>query len=192
MIQCEQARDKAGYANHTSEGERTTVKITVTKCRKIKEWYDTIGGEEECSAIFHHVTYKRHKLTFRVEMSDGRIYETTHTVNGCDDYHESGWLGNPINDVDQFTRDIQAATFPDTVFFDEYDEEYENAEKNNDENRVAVCLMYPSDRAKAEQAAIDTLISDIVDEYAAWYFENKGRGIAPYVQRMIDGFAPLI
>ena len=168
------------------------MKITVTKCRKIKEWYDTIGGEEECSAIFHHVTYKRHKLTFRVEMSDGRIYETTHTVNGCDDYHESGWLGNPINDVDQFTRDIQAATFPDTVFFDEYDEEYENAEKNNDENRVAVCLMYPSDRAKAEQAAIDTLISDIIDEYAAWYFENKGRGIAPYVQRMIDGYAPLI
>lgn len=107
----------------------------------------TIGGEEEFSAIFHHVTYKRHKLTFRVEMSDGRIYETTHTVNGCDDYHESGWLGNPINDVDQFTRDIQAATFPDMAFF---------------------------------------------DEYAAWYFENEGRGIAPYVQRMIDGFAPLI
>lgn len=78
------------------------------------------------------------------------------------------------------------------ALFDEYDEEYENAEKNNDENRVAVCLMYPSDRAKAEQAAIDTLISDIVDEYAAWYFENEGRGIAPYVQRMIDGFAPLI
>ena len=147
MIQCEQARDKAGYANHTSEGERTAVKITVTKCRKIKEWYDTIGGEEELSAISHHVTYKRHKLTFRVEMSDGRIYETTHTVNGRDDYHESGWLGNPINDVDQFTRDIQAATFPDMVFF---------------------------------------------DEYAAWYFENEGRGIAPYVQRMIDGFAPLI
>ena len=82
------------------------MKITVTKARKIKEWYDTIGGEEECSAIFHHVTYKRHKLTFRVEMSDGRTYETTHTVNGCNDYHESGWLGNPINEVEQFTRDI--------------------------------------------------------------------------------------
>lgn len=105
------------------------MKITATKARKIKEWYDTIGGEEECSAIFHHVTYKRHKLTFRVEMSDSRTYETTHTVNGCDDYHESGWLGNPINEVEQFTRDIQAATFPDMVFFDEYDEEYENAEK---------------------------------------------------------------
>ena len=105
------------------------MKITVTKVRKIKEWYDTIGGEEECSAIFHHVTYKRHKLIFRVEMSDGRTYETTHTVNGCDDYHESGWLGNPINDVDQFTRDIQAATFPDLMFFDEY-EEHENAYKN--------------------------------------------------------------
>ena len=34
------------------------MKITVTKCRKIKEWYDTIGGEEELSAIFHHVTYR--------------------------------------------------------------------------------------------------------------------------------------
>lgn len=168
------------------------MKITVTKARKIKEWYDTIGGEEECSAIFHHVTYKRHKLTFRVEMSDGRTYETTHTVNGCDYDCESLWLGDPINEVEQFTRDIEAATFPDMVFFDEYDEEYENAEKANNENRVAVCLMYPSDRAKAEQAAIDTLISDIVDEYAAWYFENEGRGIAPYVQRMIDGFAPLI
>lgn len=168
------------------------MKITVTKCRKIKEWYDTIGGEEELSAIFHHVTYKRHKLTFRAEMSDGRAYETKHVVNGCDYDCESFWLGSPINDVEQFTRDIQAATFPDMAFFDEYDEEYENAEKNNDENRVAVCLMYPSDRAKAEQAAIDTLISDIVDEYAAWYFENEGRGIAPYVQRMIDGFAPLI
>lgn len=27
------------------------MKITVTKARKIKEWYDTIGGEEECTAI---------------------------------------------------------------------------------------------------------------------------------------------
>lgn len=168
------------------------MKITVTKARKIKEWYDTIGGEEECSAIFHHVTYKRHKLTFRVEMSDGRTYETTHTVNGCDYDCESLRLGDPINDVDQFTRDIQAATFPDMVFFDEYDEEYENAEKANNENRVAVCLMYPSDRAKAEQAAIDTLIADIVDEYSAYYFENEDRGIKPYIQKMIDGYAPLI
>lgn len=38
------------------------MKITVTKCRKVKEWYETIGGEEELSAIFHHVTYKRNKL----------------------------------------------------------------------------------------------------------------------------------
>lgn len=167
------------------------MKIAVTKVRAIREWYDTIGGEEELSAIFHHVTYKRHKLSFRVEMSDGRTYEATHTVNGCDDYHESGWLGNPINDVDQFTRDIQAATLPDLVFFDEY-EEHETAEKANSERSVAVWLMYPSDRAKAEQAAIDTLISDIVDEYAAWYFENEGRGIKPYIQKMIDGFAPLI
>lgn len=168
------------------------MKITVTKCRKIKEWYDTIGGEEELSAIFHHVTYKRHKLTFRVEMSDGRAYTTTHTVNGCNYDCESFWLGDPINDVEQFTRDIQAATFPDMVFFDEYGEEYENAEKNNDENRVAVCLMYPSDRAKAEQTAIDALISDIVDEYSAWYFENEDRGIKPYIQKMIDGYRPLI
>ena len=168
------------------------MKITVTKARKIKEWYDTIGGEEECSAIFHHVTYKRHKISFRVEMSDGRTYQTTHTVNGCDDYYESGWLGNPINDVEQSTRDIQAATFPDMAFFDEYDEEYENAEKANNENRVAIWLMYPSDRAKAEQAAIDTLIADIVDEYSAYYFENEDRGITPYIQKMIDGYAPLI
>ena len=133
------------------------MKITVTKVRKIKEWYDTIGGEEECSAIFHHVTYKRHKPTFSVEMSDGRAYETKRVANGCDDYHESGWLGNPINDVDQFTRDIEAATFSDLIFFDEYDEEYESAEKANSERSVAVWLMYPSDRAKAEQAAIDTV-----------------------------------
>lgn len=52
--------------------------------------------------------------------------------------------------------------------------------------------MYPSDRDKAEQTAIDTLIADIVDEYAAWYFENENRGIAPYIQKMIDGYAPLI
>lgn len=168
------------------------MKITVTKCRKVKEWYDTIGGEEELSATFHHVTYKRHKLTFRIEMSDGRAYETTHTVNGCNYYYESLWLGDPINDIPQFTRDIQAATFPDMIFFDEYDEEYENAEKQNDENSVAVCLMYPSDRTKAEQAAIDTLISDIVDEYSAYYFENEDRGITPYIQKMIDGYAPLI
>ena len=168
------------------------MKITVTKVRKIKEWYDTIGGEEELSAIFHHVTYKRHKLSFRVEMSDGRTYTTTHTVNGCDYDCESFWLGDPINDIPQFTRDIEAATFPDLIFFDEYGEEYENVEKNNNERSVAVCLMYPSDRAKAEQAAIDTLIADIVDEYSAYYFENEGRGIAPYIQKMIDGYAPLI
>lgn len=167
------------------------MKITVTKARKIKEWYDTIGGEEECSAIFHHVTYKRHKLAFRVEMSDGRTYETTYTVNGCDYYHESLWLGNPINDIPQFTRDIEAATFPDLVFFDEYDE-HETAEKANDERSIAVWLMYPSDRAKAEQAAINTLIADIVDEYSAYYFENEDRGIKPYIQKMIDGYAPLI
>lgn len=167
------------------------MKITITKVRKIKEWYDTIGGEEECSAIFHHVTYKRHKLSFRVEMSDGRTYTTTHTVNGCDYDCESLWLGDPINDIPQFTRDIESATFPDLVFFDEY-EEHETAEKANSERSVAVWLMYPSDRAKAEQTAIDTLIADIVDEYAAWYFENEDRGIAPYIQKMIDGYAPLI
>lgn len=167
------------------------MKITVTKVHKTKEWYDTIGGEEELSAIFHHVTYKRHKLAFRVEMSDGRAYETTYTVNGCDYYHESLWLGNPINDVEQFTRDIHAATFPDLVFFDEY-EEYESAEKNNDERSVAVWLMYPSDRAKAEQTAIDNLITEIIDEYSAWYFENEDRGIKPYIQKMIDGYRPLI
>ena len=168
------------------------MKITVTKCRKVKEWYETIGGEEECSAIFHHVTYKRHKISFSVEMSDGRAYETTHTVNGCDYDCESFWLGDPINDVEQFTRDIEAATFPDLIFFDEYGEEYESAEKANDERSVAVCLMYPSDRAKAEQAAIGTLVSDIIDAYASWYFENERRGIKPYIQKMIDGYAPLI
>ena len=167
------------------------MKITVAKVHKIKEWYDTIGGEEELSAIFHHVTYKRHKLAFRVEMSDGRAYETTYTVNGCDYYHESLWLGNPINDIPQFTRDIENATFPDLVFFDEY-EEYESAEKNNDERSVAVWLMYPSDRAKAEQTAIDNLITEIIDEYSAWYFENEDRGIKPYIQKMIDGYRPLI
>ena len=112
-------------------------------------------------------------------------------VNGCDDYYESLWLGDPINDIPQFTRDIEAATFPDLVFIDEYDE-YETAEKANSERSVAVWLMYPSDRAKAEQAAIDTLIADIVDEYSAYYFENEDRGIAPYIQKMIDGYAPLI
>ena len=175
-----------GYANR--KRGRRSIKITVAKARKIKEWYDTIGGEEELSAIFHHVTYKRHKLTFRVEMSDGRAYETTHIVNGCDDYHESLWLGNPINDVDQFTRDIQAAAFPDLILFDEYGEEYDAAEQANDERSVAVYLMYPKDRAKAEQTAIDTIIADIVDEYSAYYFENEGRGIAPYIQKMIDGY----
>lgn len=45
---------------------------------------------------------------------------------------------------------------------------------------------------KAEQTAIDTLIAGIVDEYAAWYFENEDRGIKPYIQKMIDGYAPLI
>lgn len=167
------------------------MKITVTKARKVKERYDTIGGEEELSAIFHHVTYKRHKLTFHIEMSDGRAYETTHTVNGCNSYHESMWLGDPINDIPQFTRDIESATFPDLVFFDEY-EDHENAEKANSERSVAIWLMYPSDRAKAEQAAIDTLIADIIDEYSAYYFENEDRGIAPYIQKMIDGYAPLI
>lgn len=167
------------------------MKITVTKVRKIKEWYDTIGGEEELSAILHHVTYKRHKLTFRVEMSDGRTYTTTHTVNGCDYDCESLWLGDPINDIPQFTRDIESATFPDLVFFDEY-EEYENVEKNNNERSVAVWLMYPSDRAKAEQAAINPLIADIVNEYSAYYFENEDRGIVPYIRKMIDGYAPLI
>ena len=167
------------------------MKITVTKVRKIKEWYDTIGGEEELSAIFHHVTYKRHKLSFRVEMSDGRTYTTTHTVNGCDYDYESLWLGDPINDIPQFTRDIESATFPDLVFIDEYDE-YENAEQANDEHSVAIWTMYPIDRAKAEQAAIDTLIADIIDEYSAYYFENEDRGIAPYIQKMIDGYAPLI
>lgn len=167
------------------------MKITVTKVRKIKEWYDTIGGEEECSAIFHHVTYKRHKLTFRVEMSDGRTYETTHTVNGCDNYHESLWLGDPINDIPQFTRDIEAATFPDLTFIDEYDK-YETAEKANSERSVAIWTMYPIDRAKAEQTAIDALIAEIIDEYSAYYFENEDRGIKPYIQKMIDGYAPLI
>lgn len=167
------------------------MKITVTKARKIKEWYEVFGGEEECSAVLHHVTYKRHKLTFRVTMGDGRTYETKHVVNGCDDYYESLCLGDPINDIPQFTRDIEAATFPDLVFIDEYDE-YENAEQANDEHSVAIWTMYPIDRAKAEQAAIDNLIADIIDEYSAYYFENEGRGIAPYIQKMIDGYAPLI
>ena len=52
--------------------------------------------------------------------------------------------------------------------------------------------MYPKDRAKAEQTAIDALIADIVDEYSAYYFENEDRGIKPYIQKMIGGYAPLI
>lgn len=125
------------------------MKISVTKAHKISsESHDFT--DEALSSVIDIVTDKKHKLDFLVEMSDGRSYEATATVVGCDNYHESMWLDNPINDIPQFSKDIESVSFPDLVFYEDYDDSVA-AERENDESSVAIWIMYPSDRRLAEQ-----------------------------------------
>lgn len=141
---------------------------------------------DELSSVIHIVTDTEHELTFLVEMSDGRTYETSAVVRGCDDYHESMWLGSPVNDIDKFSKDIEAVSFPDLVFYDDYDE-YSVAEIGNSESFVAFWLMYPNDRQKAEQRAIDNFIKEIIPAWSAEYFGNEG-AMNEYIQGMIKGY----
>lgn len=141
---------------------------------------------DELSSVIHIVTDTKHKLSFLVEMSDGRAYESSAVVNGCDDYHESMWLDSPVNDINRFANDIQGTAFPDLVFYDDYDE-YDEAESKNDESFVAFWLMYPNDRQEAEQRAIDNFIKEIIPAWSAEYFGNEG-AINKYIQGMIKGY----
>lgn len=163
------------------------MKISVTQSRKVKEWHDVFGGDEDCSAVLYHVTYTKHKLAFLVEMSDGRSYTSSHVVSGSSDYHESLGMGDSvINDIPQFSKDIENAVFPDLAFCDDYDE-YAAAELGNDRENVAVWLMYPEDREKAEQEAVDNLIKQLVSSYSSESLGDDGAGFEAYIWDMIGG-----
>lgn len=144
---------------------------------------------DELSSVIHIVTDTKHKLSFLVEMSDGRAYESSAVVNGCDDYHESMWLDSPVNDINRFAKDIQGTAFPDLVFYDDYDE-FDEAESKNNESAVAIWLMYPNDRQQAEQEAIDNLIEQVISAWSAEYFGNEGR-MNDYIQCMIRGLSTI-
>lgn len=144
---------------------------------------------DELSSVIHIVTDTKHKLTFLVEMSDGRTYESTAVVNGCDDYHESMWLDSPINDIGKFSKGIQGTAFPDLVFYDDYDE-YDEAESKNNDSTVAIWLMYPNDRRQAEQKAIDNLIEQVISAWSAEYFGNED-AMKDYIQCMISGLSTI-
>lgn len=144
---------------------------------------------DELSSVIHIVTDTKHKLSFLVEMSDGRTYESTAVVNGCDDYHESMWLDSPVNDINRFANDIQGTDFPDLVFYDDYDE-FDEAESKNDERTVAIWLMYPNDRQQAEQKAIDNLIEQVISAWSSEYFGNEGE-MNDYIQCMISGLSTI-
>lgn len=144
---------------------------------------------DELSSVIHIITDTKHKLTFLVEMSDGRTYESTAVVNGRDDYHESMWLDSPVNDIPKFSKNIQATAFPDLVFYDDYDE-YNEAESKNGESAVAIWLMYPDDRQAAEQKAVDNLIEQVISAWSAEYFGNEGR-LNEYIQCMISGLSTI-
>lgn len=163
------------------------MKISVTKVRKTCSTYIDLT-DEALSATIDIVTITEHKVNFLVEMSDGRSYESTTTVAGTDSYCMG--IDSPINDISKFSEDIQDAAFPDLVFYDDYDE-YAAAEERNDENRVAIWLMYPNDRAAAEQAAVDNLVKQLVSAYSSAYFGDEGTGFDEYVRSMIRGYVLL-
>ena len=71
-------------------------------------------------------------------------------------------------------------------FYDDYDE-YAAAELGNDRENVAICLMYPEDRKKAEQEAVDNLIKQLVSTYSSEYFGDEYAGFEAYILDMIGG-----
>ena len=160
------------------------MKISVSKSKLISSKSHDLT--DELSSVIHIVTDTEHELTFLVEMSDGRTYESSAVVRGCDDYYESMCLGSPVNDIYKFSKDIEAVSFPDLVFYDDYDE-YSAAEISNSESFVAFWLMYPNDRQEAEQRAIDNFIKEIIPAWSAEYFGNEG-AINKYIQGMIKGY----
>lgn len=164
------------------------MKISVTKVRKIRSTYIDLT-DEALSATIDIVTITEHKVNFLVEMSDGRSYESTTTVTGTDSYDCMG-IDSPVNDIDKFSKDIEAAVFPDLVFYDEY-EEHADAERANNENAVAIWLMYPNDRQAAEQKAVDNLVKQVIDAWSFEYFGNDDKGVDAYIQGMIKGYAVL-
>ena len=163
------------------------MKISVSKSKLISNKSHDLT--DELSSVIHIVTDTEHELTFLVEMSDGRTYESSAVVRGCDDYYESMCLGSPVNDIDKFSKDIKGVVFPDLVFYDDYDE-YDEAESKNNESAVAIWLMYPNDRQQAEQEAIDNLIEQVISAWSAEYFGNEGR-MNDYIQCMIRGLSTI-
>ena len=164
------------------------MKISVTKSRKISSYSYNEG--DDLSAVFHIVTVTKRKLSFLVEMGDGRAYESSAVVKGCSDYYESWLLDSPpINDIDKFSKDIQGTAFPDLVFYDDYDE-YDEAESKNDERTVAIWLMYPNDRQQAEQEAIDNPVEQVISAWSSEYFGNEG-AMNGYIQCMISGLSTI-
>lgn len=163
------------------------MKISVTKVRKIRSTYIDLT-DEALSATIDIVTITEHKVNFLVEMSDGRSYESTTTAAGTDSYDCMG-IDSPVNDIDKFSKDIEAVPFPDLVFYDDYDE-YDEAESKNDESAVAIWLMYPDDRQAAEQRAVDNLIEQVISAWSAEYFGNEGR-LNEYIQCMIRGLSTI-
>lgn len=163
------------------------MKISVSKSKLISSKSHDLT--DELSSVIHIVTDTEHELTFLVEMSDGRTYESYAVVRGCDDYYESMCLGSPVNDIDKFSKDIEAVSFPDLVFYDDYDE-YSAAEISNSESFVAFWLMYPNDRQQAEQEAIDNLIEQVISAWSAEYFGNED-AMKDYIQCMISGLSTI-
>lgn len=61
-----------------------------------------------------------------------------------------------INDITQFSKDIENAVFPDLSFYDDYDE-YAAAELRNDRENVAIWLMYPQDYPIGTVAVLNSI-----------------------------------
>lgn len=164
------------------------MKIVVAKTRKLSSRSYNEG--DDLSAVFHIVTVTKYKLAFTVEMGDGRTYESSAVVHSCTDDDESTWVDSPVNDIPKFSKDIEGVAFPDLIFYDEYDEFHE-AEEKNDENAVAVWLMYPEDRQKGEQEAVDNLIEQVIAAWIADYFGNSDKGVDAYIRDLVKGYASL-
>lgn len=153
---------------------------------------------DDYEAILRVVTYTEYRLTFSVEMSNGRTYVSHADVRGCSDggkSYESFLLGGiPVDDVNGFAEEIEAVNFPDIVFYDNSDE-YVRACLENSESSVALWdsildyLVYTEDRQAAKQKAIDNIVEQIIYAWSCDYFGYEEDGIEAYIQGMIQGDA---
>lgn len=171
------------------------MRISVTDALIISS--ETIDDYE---AILRVVTHTEYRLTFSVEMSDGRTYVSHADVHGYSDggkSYKSFLLDDrPIDDINRFAEDIEAVSFPDIVFYDYRDKDYIEAFHKNDENSVACwnhmlsSLIYPErDRPLTEQRAIDNIVEQVISAWSCDYFGYEEDGVKAYIQGMIQGDA---